>query len=138
MKILIDNNVLIDYMMKREPFYNEALQIVNLCTEEKLNGFVAAHSITDAFYILRKYPIDIRREHLRWACSLFTVIGIDQSKLLKAINDEDFYDIEDCLQEICAEEYFLDYIVTRNVKDFKGGSVPAITPSDLLEKINAE
>lgn len=67
---------------------------------------------------------------------IMDLINIDKSKMLNALRDEDFSDVEDSIQAACAEEYHLDYIVTRNVKDFKGGSVPAITPADLLEKVN--
>ena len=54
MKILLDTNILIDYLTIREPLFDEADQIVQLCTDEKLEGYVAAHAITDLFYILRK------------------------------------------------------------------------------------
>ena len=130
MKILLDTNILIDYLTIREPLFDEADQIVQLCTDEKLEGYVAAHAITDLFYILRKSGAETRRKRLKWVCTVFTVIGIDKDKLMKVFDNEDFNDIEDCLQEICAEEYHLDYIVTRNVKDFKGGSVPAVPPGN--------
>lgn len=52
-----------------------------------------------------------------------TIIGIDEAKLLAALNDNEFDNIEDCLQAVCAEDLGLDYIVTRNVKDFAGSSV---------------
>lgn len=136
MKILVDTNVLIDYMVDREPYCGEAIQIVDLCIGKKVKGYVAAHAITDTFYTLRKLSSEVRKELLREVCAIFIIIGIDEAKLLKVIDNEDFDDIEDCLQAVCAEEYSLDYIVTRNVKDFNGGSVPAIAPADLLEKIN--
>ena len=136
MKILIDTNVLVDYFAEREPFVKEAREIIAWCLTKKLNGYVAAHSITDCFYILRKIPLKELREMLIAVIDSMEIISIGKAKLLKAISNEDFTDIEDSLQAACAEEYDLDYIVTRNVKDFKGGSVPAITPADLLEKIN--
>ena len=57
MKVLIDTNVLIDYMTHREPFFDEAKKIIGLCAENKIKGYIAAHSITDSFYIMRKYPL---------------------------------------------------------------------------------
>ena len=44
----------------------------------------------------------------------------------------DFSDFEDSVQAACAERVKADYIVTRNVRDFKNSSVPAILPGDML------
>ena len=46
----------------------------------------------------------------------------------------DFPDFEDCLQDECAAQSHADYIITRNTDDFSNSNVPAITPSDFLEK----
>ena len=48
----------------------------------------------------------------------------------------DFPDFEDCLQDECAAQNHADYIITRNTGDFSNSNVPAITPSDFLEKYN--
>ena len=136
MKALIDTNILLDYLAEREPFIKEAREIIALCHTEKLCGCVTAHSIADCFFILRKIPLDKRREMIIAVIEIMELINIDRSQMLKALRDENFTDIEDSVQAACAEENGLDCVITRNVKDFKGGSVPAITPADLLEKIN--
>lgn len=133
MKVLIDTNILLDYLAEREPFIKEAREIIALCRTDKLCGCVTAHSIADC---LRKIPLEERRKMIIGVIEIMDLINIDKSKMLNALRDEDFSDVEDSIQSACAEEYSLDYIVTRNVKDFKGGSVPAITPADLLEKVN--
>ena len=98
------------------------------------NGCIAAHSIPDIFYILRKsVPADERRETLRRFCQIFEVVGIDKDKLLDALNDADFTDFEDCLQSICAADFHADYIVTRNPKDFARSGIRAITPDEFLK-----
>lgn len=101
-------------------------------------GYVAAHSITDTFYILRNYPLNERREILTEICSILTVIGIDKNKLITALNNLDFDDIEDCLQFVCSEECKADFIITRNEKDFSSSKVPPINPAEFLSKINYE
>ena len=64
---------------------------------------------------------------------MFPVVGIDADKIFAALNDEDFSDFEDCLQEKCALERGADYIVTWNGKDFSSGSIPTLTPPELLQ-----
>ncbi len=132
MRILLDTNVLLDYLAQREPFVTKAREIITLCCKDKVKGYIAAHSITDCFYIMRKMPANERKSAILSILNLFTVIGIDRDKLIAALNNADFEDIEDCLHAVCAENQGIDYIVTRNVKDFAGSSVPPVTPETFL------
>ena len=62
-RILIDTNILLDYLLTREPFYEVAKEVVRTCTEGDTKGCIAAHSITNMFFILRKdYDAEERRE----------------------------------------------------------------------------
>lgn len=53
-KILIDTNVLLDYLLEREPFFEDAKKVISSCTEGNTKGCIAAHSISNMFFILRK------------------------------------------------------------------------------------
>lgn len=133
-KILIDTNVLIDYLLERELFFDDAKEIILSCAEGNTKGCIAAHSIPNMFFILRKdYNSKERREILSNLCSLFDVEGIDKDKLLAGLSNEDFSDFEDCLQMECAKSYGADYIVTRNVSDYATSEVRAIEPKDYLK-----
>ncbi len=134
MKILIDTNVIIDYVSEREPFTSAAKKIFALCLENKVEGFIAAHSIPDAYYILRKTFSDKeRRAALLLVCRLTEVVGVDGGRLAAALNKENFRDFEDCLQDECAVACKADYIITRNVKDFSESKVKAISPEDFIK-----
>lgn len=133
-KIMIDTNVLLDYLLTREPFFEDAEKIIISCVEGKAEGCIAAHSISNMFYILRKdYSIEERRTVLSNVCSIFDVEGIDKAKLLVGLQNENFSDFEDCLQVECAKAFGAEYIVTRNVADYKSSEVKAILPKDYLE-----
>ena len=133
-KILIDTNVLLDYLLEREPFFEDAKGIMVSCAEGKVKGCIAAHSIPNIFFILRKdYNAKERREVLSNLCSIFDVEGIDKAKLLSGLANEDFTDFEDCLQMECAKSYGADYIVTRNVADYSVSEIKAIEPKDYLK-----
>ena len=138
MKILIDTNVLVDFFLRREPFLADAVQIFELCQKDIVEGVIAAHSIVNMAYILRKtFTLDELKKIFLRLCKLFKVEAIDVEKIIRAIEDKDFTDFEDCLQLQCAIDFNADYIVTRNVADFKSSKIPAITPQDFL-KLYAE
>lgn len=133
-KILIDTNVLLDYLLERDPFFKEAKEVILLCVEGKVKGCIAAHSIPNMFFILRKdYSVKERREILYNLCTIFDIGGIDKTKLLAGLSNENFSDFEDCLQMECAKVYGADYIVTRNVSDYATSEVKAIMPKEYLE-----
>jgi len=116
MRILVDTNVLLDYILLREPFTKNAQKIIDYCRRELLSGAIAAHSVADMFYIFRKnISVEERRRILLRLCDIFYVENVDKDKLTRALTNRDFSDFEDCLQSECAASFKADYIVTRNV-----------------------
>lgn len=137
MRILVDTNVLLDELTGRQPYFDHADHILELCADKKVHGYMAAHSIPNMFYILRKdMSEDTRREVLLNLCEILTVEGVDSSKIIAALKNVEFRDLEDCIQERCAVSTKADYIVTRNIKDFDHAAVPAILPEQFLKLID--
>lgn len=101
--------------------------------EGNVKGYIAAHSISNMFFILRKdYTAKECREILVNLCKIFEVEGIDRAKLLSGLANEEFSDFEDCLQMECAKSCGAEYIVTRNVSDYSTSDIKAILPSEYL------
>ena len=99
---------------------------------------MAAHSIPNMFYILRKnFTDDERREILLSLAELIPVVKIDQEKIVTALNKKAFTDFEDCLQSQCAKEVNAEYIITRNVGDYSESEIKAILPADFLDLMKA-
>lgn len=134
MVVLIDTNVIIDYLITREPFYKAASSIIERCADGRLSGYIAFHSISNLWYILRKVPEDKRREWMKDICSILKVVGASHEEVVKAIERKEIKDFEDCLQDRCARGIGAKYIITRNTGDFSGSEVPAILPGDFLEE----
>lgn len=135
-RILIDTNVLLDYLLTREPFYQDVKNVISVCVDGRVKGCIAAHSISNMFFILRKdYDAKERREVLVNLCFIFDIEGIDRIKLVSGLQNEDFSDFEDCLQMECAKSYGAGYIVTRNIDDYKASEIKAILPKDYLEML---
>ena len=134
MKILIDTNVLIDYAVFREPHTKTAKIIMDKCINEEIEGCLAVHSLLNMFFILRKdipNPDD-RRKRLLDFTAFLDVIEVDGTIVIKALNNRNFSDFEDCVQSECAVRAGANYIVTRNVKDYASSPVKAVTPDDFL------
>ncbi len=120
LRILVDTNVLLDYVLEWEPYWELSRTIIKFCQQKIASGCIAAHTITNMFYILRKnFSIEDRRKILLNICRIFSVEGIDTHKLRNALENGEFSDFEDCLQVECAKNFHADYIVSRNASDFK-------------------
>ena len=132
--VLIDTDVLIDFLINRGAFSKNAKEIVRKSQEKTINAFLAAHSITNIFYILRKiYSASERKEQLMNLCRSIPVVDIGYELISRALINKNFDDIEDCLQAECAEAVNADYIITRNVDDYTHSKIPAILPETLLK-----
>ena len=136
--VLIDSDVLIDFLIDREPFAKDAYMIVEKSKEKTINAFLAAHSITNIFYILRKVSSAFeRKQRLMELCQSISVVEIGHELIVNALVNTEFEDLEDCLQAECAGIVKADYIVTRNIEDYAHSKVPAILPENLLRKLEA-
>ena len=134
MVLLIDTNVLLNYITNRkDDCLQESIEVIRLCAMEKCTGVIAFHTLSTLWYVLRNLPAKTRRQNLLDICEIFTVVSAGQDEVIAAINNDEFEDFEDCLQDKCAKEAGADYIITCNVKDFVHGDVEAITPSKYLQ-----
>ena len=136
MRIVIDTNIIIDYLEEREPFSEHAARILELCEDGSVEGLLTANAITDIYYIVRKIA---GREKtsiaLRTLCSFLGVAEISRADILGAF-DLPIPDFEDALVAQCAKKVKADYIVTRNMPDFAKSQVLAIEPADFLNLLD--
>ena len=137
MTIFLDTNIVIDYLQNREPFVNYARSIFELCANGKISASISSQSIADIFYILRKdYTVSERKNMLLNICVIFNVVGADKTIVMNALINEDFNDLEDCIQSECANTANAEYIITRNVEHFKFSAINPILPEDFLKLLN--
>ena len=136
MVILIDTNIIIDALADREPYATDAKQIMEKCATREITGVLAAHSIPNLFYILRKeFSQEERRYLLKNLCKIFQVSELNEKSIIAALENEMFSDFEDGLQEVCAVASMADYLVTRNPSDFKHSRIKVILPNEFLRKM---
>ena len=139
MLILIDTNILLDVIVRREPHFILSEKIIDLCRQEIINGAIAGHSVLNAMYVLRKHlTLTERKEIFLSLCEFLYVESVDFGKIIQALKDDTFSDFEDCLQTQCALNIRADYIVTRNVKDFAASEIPAVTPEEFFKLLDEQ
>jgi predicted nucleic acid-binding protein len=136
MDILIDTNVILDHLCSRQPYAASAGKIFRLCFQRDCKGYIAPHSITNIFYILRKqFSVSERKGMLLDLCDFIDVVGIQKKQIIDALNDNEFTDLEDRIQLECAQIINANYIITRNIADFPHSPIPIILPEDFLKII---
>lgn len=134
MKVLIDTNIMLDYILEREPYTIYSDKLFELCISGRHKGIIAAHSIINAFFILRKFMTnEERRKVLSDVCEIVEIAGVDAGKIISALSRNDFTDFEDCVQDECAASCGADFIITRNEKDFAESKVKAVSAEDFLK-----
>ena len=139
MVILVDTNVILDFLISRKPFSDTSENVLRLIIEGKCKGFIAAHRVTNIFYILRKsFSAAERKKMLIKLCEFVEIAGVQKKQIINALLNEEFADLEDRLQVECALSVNADYIVTRNIIDFQSSPIMAIQPEDFLVMINKE
>jgi predicted nucleic acid-binding protein len=137
-KLLLDANVLLDVLAKREPWYDHSATVLSLAESDEIEGFLSAHSVSTLFYLLARHlgsqeATSALVELLR----LLSVAPLDHDTVLRGLA-LGWSDFEDALQMLCGIGVDADYLVTRNPGDFKGASLPVVTPSELLALMSSD
>jgi predicted nucleic acid-binding protein len=130
-KILLDCDVLLDVMAGREKFLADSARVFDACEAGEIQGAIAWHTLANAYYLA-----DDGKKALKFfedLLSFVEVMGGDTELALEAIRSG-FSDFEDALQSVCAKQFEADFIVTRNVKDYKLSPIKAISPPEFIGK----
>jgi len=135
MRILVDTNVLLDVLCNRKEFVGMSAKVWKCCETKIAEGHISALSVPNIVYILRKELDAKKTKEITDRIGLIFTIDDLRADDLKRAAALEYSDYEDTLQMICAERIKADHIVTRNIKDFSGSSVPAITPADFISII---
>ena len=138
--IFLDTNVLIDFFANRKPFSIEAAILFNYSFKKKINIYISAVSYNNIYYILRQSCSHSETIKILTALNEWTdIIDVSKDIINKSLKS-DFKDFEDAIQYNCAKSLNkIDFIVTRDTKDFKTSSLPILTPKEavtLIENIS--
>lgn len=134
MKVLLDSNVVLDYLGANQNFTDEAEKVFDLAARRKDIKLVSSSAITDILYVLRRAVKDreaVRRkyESFRKKISILSVTERD----IDTAFARNWRDFEDAVQYTVAESNGVDCIVTRNKKDVEEDRIPIYSPTEFVE-----
>ena len=136
-RILIDSDVILDFVFEREPFVEYSAKILNLRYMEKVSGFITPIIFSNINDMIQK---EKSRKDLKSILNdliqITDVVNFSKNSIREALNS-DFNDFEDALQNFSAEQNKIDIIVTRNIKDYKHSNVPVMNPENFLKTFNS-
>ena len=135
MKITLDINVLLDVFQKREPHYAASAQVVSMVMSGTLAGVCPAHGLTTLYYLVRKHASKPDAEDAMDQVLRHFQIGNLEAAEWQEARRLPLADFEDAVVATVAKAMGSVFILTRNVEDFAGSPVPAITPADFLSQL---
>ncbi len=130
MKILLDTDVLLDVALSRSEFFEQSARVLEWAEAEPGQAAIAWHSLSNIAYLVRPDARPFLRELLQFV--EVAQVGVDYARQAVEMPMSDF---EDALQVACAISFGASYIVTRNRPHYRRSAVPALSPTQFLEKI---
>ena len=132
MNLLLDTNVIIDYLGRREPFFGSAERVMAAGFFGDVKLWTSTLSLKDAFYVLERFvgSAPLQRSFTKLN-EVVSFVSVGEEDMLRALRLE-WPDLEDCLIATCAEKAKADYLITRDLDGFERSAVPALQPDEWL------
>ena len=132
MKIFFDTNVILDVLLDREPFVEDAFHLLAKVERSEVTGVICATTVTTIYYLVSKsLGTKEATRHIKTLLSIFEIAPVNRAVLEEAI-DSRFSDFEDAVLHASALTLGADCIVTRDFSGFKKSKIPVYTPNELL------
>ncbi len=137
MKVLFDTNIILDVLLDRKPFADHASFLMSKVEQSEINGFLCATTVTTIHYLLSKH-LDNKQAlvSINSIMALFEVASVNRVVIESALKSK-FTDFEDSVLHESARHAGVEYIITRNIKDFKKSKIPVFTPTEFLSMLES-
>ena len=134
-RIYIDCDILLDWIIDRQPFNHYASKLINLIENKDIEAYVSALTLANTHYLIKKQLNKrIADEFLNDSLTLFKFLSISIESLEKSIIKK-YKDFEDDIHYHTSLENKLEYIITRNKKDYKKEKIIVLTAEEFLIKM---
>lgn len=135
MKVLVDLDVLLDVLQRREPHFGASADVLSQARRGALEAVLPGHALTTAYYLIARFAGRAEADRaIDRLLRSFDVVAADRVLHLRA-RALAIRDFEDAVVAAAAERAGCDRIVTRNVVDFAASPVLAVTPDELLAEL---
>lgn len=134
-RVLLDTNVVLDFLLDRAPFADAAAALWQANDDGRIEAYVSVITPVNVFYIARKLKgAETARRLVESLLAACRVCSPDRELLLSALSLP-LKDFEDAVQVVSAQAEALDVLVTRDPNDFKGVSFPILSPTACLVQL---
>lgn len=134
-KVFVDSDIILDLFTGRQPHYYAAAELFSLADEGFLKIFVSSLSFSNVNYILsRQYNGDQARKMLLKFKTLVSILSVNEKTIELALSSE-FKDFEDAIQYYTAIESKIEFLLTRNLKDFRKAEISVMTAEQYLNAL---
>ena len=135
-KLFIDSDILIDLLAKRT-HYNEALKLLSIISENKAKAYTTPLVLANVDYIITKFGNKQKsRKALKTLRKNISILTMDEKGFDEAL-ESSFPDFEDALQYFSAMNQGIDFIISRNKKDYTKGNLKVVTAGEYLTILSA-
>lgn len=139
MRVLIDTNIALDFLLQREQFFQDAELLFDAIDAGQVIGYVTATTLTDIFYIARRRTrsVEQARQTITEILSVMEICPVSRVVLESALGLS-LVDFEDAVQVACAVAQGLDAIATRDRQDFSSSPVTVLSVQELLPRLGLQ
>jgi predicted nucleic acid-binding protein len=119
--------------------HESALAIFDFCVKKRIKGYICSHEITTLSYFLEKQKYDVlkRNKIINNLLDHLSVLVAHENILRKALVSE-IKDYEDAVIDELALHGEIDYIITRDLKDFKSSRNTICNAREALDRIEVD
>ena len=132
MKVLLDTDVLMDVALGRADFGPASRSLIEWCQHKAQATMVAWHTVSNLFYLLSAARGNSFARSFLGEMLEFAVVASGETESVRQALSMKMTDFEDALQVVAAMSNKADFIITRNVTDYRGSVVPVISPAAFL------
>jgi predicted nucleic acid-binding protein len=138
MKILIDTNIILDFLQDRQPFVEDAVRLFERVDTGDVEGCIAATTITNIYYIIRRArSVQAAQDAIAQLLTDLHICEVNTIVLQQALALS-FRDFEDAVQYVSAVTYGVDVIVTRDASGFVDAEIPVMLPGELNRTLDSK
>jgi len=136
-KLFIDSDIILDLLLKREPFFSDSQKVVAMIERNYFSGFTSSLIIANCFYIIsNNRDKKTALKAISKIRSILNILQLTDKEIGESLNSS-IKDFEDGVQYFIALNNGINNLITRNISDYRDLDINVLTPKDFLnlEKI---
>lgn len=135
-EVFVDTDIILDLLTDRKPFSSHSEKLFGLADKKAIKIFVSSLSFSNIYYVLRKFESSKKAyDILRKLKTIVSLLPVDE-KIIELSLNSGFNDFEDAIQYYTAKENGIDFLLTRNIKDYRKAQIKVLSADEFLKLNN--